>query len=57
MWRRDITHPDLFTVNKTSRTQLLASIEKGDPGILKTKPTAHRTDVTLGNHVSEAGAK
>jgi transcriptional regulator with XRE-family HTH domain len=57
MWRRDITHPDLFTVNKTSRAKLLAGVEKGDPGLLKTKPTAHRTDVSLGNHVSEAGVE
>jgi hypothetical protein len=57
MWRRDITHPDLFIVNKASRTKLLAGVERGDPGILKTQPTAHRTDVSLGNHVSEAGAE
>jgi hypothetical protein len=57
MWRRDITHPDLFIVNKASRTKLLAGVERGDPGILKTQPTAHRTDVSLGNHVSEVGAE
>ena len=57
MWRRDITHPGLFTVDKTSRERLLADVEKGDPGVLKTKPTAHRTDVSLGNHVSKTGAQ
>jgi transcriptional regulator with XRE-family HTH domain len=57
MWRRDITHPDLLTVNKTSRTKLIADVEKGDPGPLKTRPTAHRTDVALGNHVSDAAAE
>lgn len=56
MWRKDITHPGLFTVNKASRETLLRAVETGDPGVLRTKPTAHRTDVELGNHVTEAGA-
>jgi transcriptional regulator with XRE-family HTH domain len=57
MWRKDITHPGLLTVDKTSRITLLESVEKGDPGPLRDKPTAHRTDVTLGNHVSETAAE
>jgi len=57
MWRKDITHPNLLTVDRTSRETLLESVERGDPGPLLNKPTAHRTDVTLGNHVSEKAAE
>lgn len=57
MWRKDITHPNLLTVDKTSRETLLESVERGDPGPLLNTPTAHRTDVTLGNHVSDKAAE
>lgn len=57
MWRKDITHPNLLTVDKTSRETLLESVERGDPGPLLDTPTAHRTDVTLGNHVSDKAAE
>jgi hypothetical protein len=57
MWRKDITHPGLLTVDKTSRTTLLESVERGDPGPLLDTPTAHRTDVALGNNVSETAAE
>lgn len=57
MWRKDITHPKLLTVNREARAVLLEAVENGDPGPLRTRPTAHRTDVILGNHVTEAGAK
>lgn len=57
MFRKDITHPNLMKVTSDSRKALLAAVEKGDPGVLKTQPTAHRTDVELGNHVSPEGVK
>ncbi|WP_157357282.1 hypothetical protein [Amycolatopsis nigrescens] len=57
MWRKDITHPSLIKVDRETRTTLLAAVEKGDPGVLKTQPTAHQTDVALGNHVSPEGVK
>ncbi|WIV60691.1 helix-turn-helix domain-containing protein [Amycolatopsis nalaikhensis] len=56
MWRKDITHMNLLIVDKASRAQLLASVERGDPGALRTTPTAHRTDVSLGSAVSEKAA-
>ncbi|MDT8914725.1 hypothetical protein [Amycolatopsis sp. PS_44_ISF1] len=43
-------------MNKASRDTLLRAVETGDPGVLRTKSTVHRTGVELGNHVTEAGA-
>ncbi|WP_410597628.1 helix-turn-helix domain-containing protein [Amycolatopsis sp. lyj-23] len=57
MWRKDITHKNLLIVDKASRATLLAGVEKGDPGPLRTTPTAHRTDVSLGSVVSEKAAE
>lgn len=57
MWRKDITHSNLLTVDKTSRETLLAGVEQGDPGPLRNTPTAHRTDVSLGSVVSEKAAE
>jgi hypothetical protein len=57
MWRKDITHSNLLIVTKASRATLLAQVEQGDPGPLRTTPTAHRTDVSLGNVVSEKAAE
>lgn len=56
MWRKDITHSNLLIVDKASRARLLADVERGDPGPLRTTPTAHRTDVSLGSVVSEKAA-
>nr|CEL23417.1 hypothetical protein [Kibdelosporangium sp. MJ126-NF4] len=57
MWRKDITHSNLLILTKTSRAELLAGVEQGDPGPLRNTPTAHRTDVSLGSVVSEKAAE
>ncbi|ONI84273.1 transcriptional regulator [Actinosynnema sp. ALI-1.44] len=57
MWRKDITHSNLLILTKASRATLLAGVEQGDPGPLRTTPTAHRTDVSLGNVVSDKAAE
>ncbi|WP_246258223.1 helix-turn-helix domain-containing protein [Amycolatopsis anabasis] len=57
MWRKDITHKKLLILTKASRATLLAGVERGDPGALRNTPTAHRTDVSLGNVVSEKAAE
>ncbi|MFD9963099.1 multiprotein-bridging factor 1 family protein [Amycolatopsis sp. NPDC058986] len=57
MWRKDITHSNLLTVTKAGRAKLLAGVERGEPGALRNTPTAHRTDVSLGNVVSDKAAE
>lgn len=48
--------PSPLSTYWATRDELLAGVEQGDPGELRTRPTAHRTDVSLGNHVNEAAA-
>ena len=57
MWRKDITHSNLLILTKAGRTELLAGVEQGDPGPLRNTPTAHRTDVSLGDAVSAKAAE